>query len=200
MVIPARRALPDDREAVLDTTVRAFASDPLFRWVWPDDDRYETCAPVFLGQLLDLRMEGGEVWVVDDGAAAASWNPPGGLLGPPRDEAGRWAAVNAGFTADERARWAAADEAAAPPGSGPHWYLGVLATHPDRRREGLASRVVAPVLAAADRTRTPAFLETATPDNLHFYATLGFRPVVETELDRGPRLWVLRRDPASVPT
>jgi GNAT superfamily N-acetyltransferase len=193
-----RRALPTDRETVLVTTLRAFAADPLFRWVWPEDERYARCAREFLGLLLDLRTEGGEVWVVDDGAAAASWNPPGGLLGPPSDESARWAAVNDGFSAPERSRWSAADAAAAVPGdAGPHWYLGVLATDPDRRRRGLARLATGPVLAAADRTGLPAYLETAAPENLAFYATLGFHPVVETDLpDDGPRLWMLRRDPA----
>ena len=46
------------------------------------------------------------------------------------------------------------------------WYLGVLATDPDRQRQGLASAAIAPVLERADHDRVTTYLETGAPENL----------------------------------
>ncbi len=190
-----RRCHPGDREATLRTVVDAFAADPLLRWVWPDAERYQTLAHSFFGLLLDLRVEGGEVWLADGGDAVAMWNPPGGLYGPPAKD--RWAAVRAGFSSEECARWDRYDaEVSVPEDAGHHWYLGTLATSPRRLRQGLGAAVVAPMLAAADRTGMSAFLETANEANLSFYSRLGFTAVGEATMpDAGPRCWVMRREP-----
>jgi GNAT superfamily N-acetyltransferase len=175
--------------------VAAFATDPLLRWVWAAQDRYLACAPNFFGMLLDVRLEGGEVWTADDAGAVAMWDPPGGLYLPVDDQ--RWEQVRSGFTEAERAAWAAYDASmAVPPDAGPHWYLGVLATAPDRWRTGLARAVMGPMLAAADRARVPAYLETANGGNLAVYGRFGFEPVREVDLPGGgPRCWLMRRDP-----
>jgi GNAT superfamily N-acetyltransferase len=190
-----RRIEPAERDRALTCVVAAFADDPLLRWVWPDEARYADRGTAFFGLLLDLRRWGGEAWGADGGAAVAMWDPPGGLYAMPATSP--WPALQATFTDEERRRWQAYDESlAVPADAGPHWYLGVLATDPARQGQGLGTAVVAPVATAADRTRTPAYLETASERNLAFYARLGFRPVRTVDLpDRGPRCWLLRREP-----
>jgi GNAT superfamily N-acetyltransferase len=197
-VVPAVRRCPSRlRGRALDTVVAAFAADPLLRWVWPQNERYDACAPSFFGLLLDLRLEGGEVWIADDGDAVAMWDPPGGLYLPAAED--RWAAVRAGFTDVERTRWQTYDAGlAVPQGAGAHWYLGVLATSPERQRRGLGRAVVAPMLAAAYRTSFPTYLETASATNLLFYGQLGFQAEVEVQMPDGPRCWLLRRTPQEV--
>ena len=190
-----RRLEPAERDEALRTVVAAFAADPLLRWVWPDDDRYTACATVLFGLLIDLRRAGGEVWAAGGGAAVAMWEPPGGLYVRPAEDP--WPAVHATYRDEEKARWEAFDGAlAVPPGVPPYWYLGVLATDPERQGRGLGRAVTAPVLASADRSRTAVYLETATEANVGFYAKLGF--VVDREAtlpDSGPVCWLLRRDP-----
>ncbi len=189
-----RRLLPHERDAALATVVAAFATDPLLRWVWPDDGRYGEVAPAFFGLLLDLRMAAGEAWGAAGTGAVAMWDPPGGLYVPTREE--RWREVQEEFTVREREQWAEYDHTmAVPPDAGPHWYLGVLAADPARQRSGLGSAVIGPMLGAADRARLPAYLETASDGNLLFYARHGFSPVQEATLDGGPMCWLLRRDP-----
>jgi len=78
-----RRLEPSERDLALASVVAAFATDPLVRWVWPDDGRYAACAPPFFGLLLDLRRAGGEAWAAGGGAAVAMWDPPGGLYTAP---------------------------------------------------------------------------------------------------------------------
>ncbi|MGZ4610784.1 GNAT family N-acetyltransferase [Oryzihumus sp.] len=193
--MPAVRRCPADlRDRVLETVVTAFAGDPLLRWVWPAEARYDACARRFFGLLLDLRLESGEVWVHGEGDAVSMWDPPGGLYVPPTED--RWAAVQRLFTDEERRRWQVFDASmSVPAAAAPYWYLGVLATSPDRQRQGLGRAVLAPMLAAADRTALPIYLETASSANVRFYAALGFRPQTEVVLPDGPRCWLLRRDP-----
>jgi GNAT superfamily N-acetyltransferase len=75
----------------------------------------------------------------------------------------------------------------------PYWYLGVLATHPDRQGEGLATAVLGPGFAAAAADAWDCWLETSKPGNKPFYAARGFTDVVPvTGLD-GPPTWWLRR-------
>ena len=77
----------------------------------------------------------------------------------------------------------------------PFWYLGLLATLPERRREGLASAVLAPVLGEADRLGIACCLETSTAENRRFYERRGFEQAREIILPGGPDTWWLRRDP-----
>lgn len=184
---------PASTDRALGSVVEAFSTDPLLRWVWPDDGRYQECAAGFFGLLLSLRSAGGEVWVAGGGAAVAMWDPPGGLRDLPAEDP--WPALNATYTETERARWETFNERLAVPSDAPaHWYLGVLATAPRHQRRGLGGAVLAPVLAAADETSTPAYLETASEGNLAFYGRHGFGVEREVDLpDGGPRCWLMRR-------
>jgi GNAT superfamily N-acetyltransferase len=186
---------PASTGRALGSVVEAFSTDPLLRWVWPDDDRYGQCAAGFFGLLLSLRSAGGEVWVADGGAAVARWDPPGGQHGQPAEDP--WPAVNATYTQTERVRWETFNERLAVPSDAPaHWYLGVLATDPRHQRRGLGGAVLGPVLAAADGSSTPAYLETASEKNLAFYGRLGFDVEREVDLpEGGPRCWLMRRPP-----
>lgn len=190
-----RRLALSERDRALAAVVAAFVRDPLLRWVWPPDERYAGCAPSFFGLLLDLRLGGGEVWAADGGAAVAMWDPPGGLYATPAQDP--WPGLHATFDQPERDRWAAFDAAmAVPAGVPPYWYLGVLATDPAHQGRGLGSAVLGPVLAAADRTGTAAYLETMSEANVGFYARLGFAVDREVDLSEGgPRCWLLRREP-----
>lgn len=106
------------------------------------------------------------VWVTDDLAGVAMWDPPGkgedsaGTEGYAEEAWARYRA-NAGEQAwDRLASYNDAVAGASP--AEPYWYLGVLATHPERRCEGLASAVIAPVLGEADRLGVACCLETST--------------------------------------
>jgi GNAT superfamily N-acetyltransferase len=191
-----RRVLPAEREEVVATVTAAFVEDPAWGFLMPDD--YERLAPHFVGALFDLRVGGGSVWASDDLATVAMWDSPqGGDSEPQRTEEiwARYSAV-AGPRAHERLVSYRQALAATSPAD-PYWYLGVLATHPVRRREGLATAVLAPVLGEADRGGMACCLETSTTANRRFYERRGFIEATDVAVPGGPPTWWLRRAPTS---
>lgn len=187
-----RRASPDDRPGVVASVVAAFAEDPA--WAFMLGAEYEQLAPLFAGALFDLRVASESVWVTDDLAAASMWDPPENGDDMPGYAASVWARYRtaAGEDAFERLTlYNNALHAVSPAES--YWYLGVLATHPQRQREGLASAVLEPVLSEADRLRLPCCLETSTERNRRFYEHRGFTQATDVVVPGGPQTWWLRR-------
>ena len=73
------------------------------------------------------------------------------------------------------------------PHAQPHYYLSLLATHPDHRGKGVGMALLADNLARIDVLRMPAYLESSNPANDHRYQRLGFEPVGQFALpDDGP--------------
>ena len=185
-----RRALPADRARTVETVVAAFAPDPA--WSYLTAGEYERVAPLLAGALFDSRVDSGHVWLSGDGAAVAMWEPPRAT--PSADSAAIWRAFRraAGASVAERVAIYNGSLAAAAP-SEPHWYLGTLATHPERQREGLATSTLAPVLAVADADDLPCCLETSTEANRRFYAGRGFLVASDITTPGGPPVWWLTR-------
>lgn len=179
-----RLATPADRAQSVDTIVAAFAADPAFGYFFPDPATFDAQARVFAGHLFDRRVGRDSVWVAGDGGAVALWDRPGpggdGPLDLPRDALDRLAAFDR------------AVHAAMP--STPHWYLGVLATHPHHAGQRWGRAVMAPGLAAAAAEGLPAYLETATSVNVGIYRRAGFE-VAEELSAAGLPVWVMVRRP-----
>jgi len=180
---------------VVGTVTAACAEDPA--WAFLMDDEYERVAPEFAGGLFDLRVVSGDVWVSDDLASVAMWDSPSGGDDRPRRAERVWAHYRAiaGDQAYERLLAYNDALAAATPGDR-YWYLGVLATHPTRQGEGLATAVLAPVLGEADRGGMACCLKTATETNRRFYERRGFIEPTDFLLPTGQRMWWLRRPPS----
>jgi GNAT superfamily N-acetyltransferase len=187
-----RKASPDDRTGVVATVVAAFANDPA--WAFMLGAEYEQLAPLFAGALFDLRIASDNVWVTEDLAAVSMWDPPEKGDDMPGYAASIWTRYRtaAGEGAFKRLTlYNDALDAVSPAES--YWYLGVLATDPQRQREGLASAVLEPVLSEADRRGLPCCLETSTENNRRFYEHRGFTQATDVVLPDGPQTWWLRR-------
>jgi GNAT superfamily N-acetyltransferase len=187
-------AHPDDREAVADTVRAAFAEDPA--WSFLLGARYDQLAPQFAGALFDLRVGSGEVWVTSDLAAVAMWERAGGERRPSEQTERVWEAYRAVAGPDVWDRLVEYDRAvdAARPDT-PYWYLGVLATRPQRQGEGLATAVMRGVLERADSEGVDCCLETSTDRNREFYRRRGFSDETALHIASGPPTWWLRRAP-----
>ena len=194
-MVVAFQATPRDRDAVVRTVVAAFAGDPGWEFMMPGDSG--GVMPAFAGALFDLRVESGDVWMTDGAHSVAMWVPPGGSPVDSTKANEVWR--NYRNVAGEECwnRMVAYDDAieAVRPLT-PHWYLGVLATHPDHQGLGLARSVTAPVLDLADDAGLACCLETSKTGNKPFYAKLGFTEVTDVDLPGGPPTWWLRRPPS----
>jgi ribosomal protein S18 acetylase RimI-like enzyme len=72
----------------------------------------------------------------------------------------------------------------------------MLGTHPGRRRRGLGSQLIAPVLERCDGEGAAIHASRTNPRNGNFYDRHGFVPAGEFDLPHdGPRLWQIRRPP-----
>lgn len=184
-----RRATPDDELRLRVTAVRAFVDDPVMRWLYPDDDVF--FAPG--GEVLRSAMRGwvglGEVWCTDDAVAVAVWIPPGRpeieFETDPRTD-GPDPALEERF-----AILGPLMEANTPPE--PHWYLQLLATHPDWQRQGLGAALMAAMFERAEAEGLPCYLETETVENVAYYRHHGFDVRSEWDVPTGPHMWGMYR-------
>lgn len=177
------QAAPADRDRVVDTFVAAFASDPVLRHMFPGP-AYAESAPLFAAHLFDRRVTAGTVWIADGGAAVAMWDAPG---------PGAPAVPTASYLpADIAARVDAYDALIHPHmPTEPHWYLGILACHPDHAGRRLARAATEPGLRRAAADGVPAILETGTTVNVGIYERSGW--TVDTKIDAGGiDAWILR--------
>jgi ribosomal protein S18 acetylase RimI-like enzyme len=172
---------PGDRERAVASCVAAFAADPVIRYQFPDDATYPRHATTFFGYLFDKRAARGTVWTIGAGLSVAMWDSPGS--GP--------ADTVLDLPPAEKARLDAYDEAIHPllP-TYPHWYLGVLATHPDHRGRRWGRALIADGLRRAAADSLPAVLETSNPSNVGVYERAGFGVI--GEITHGPvHVWVM---------
>lgn len=175
--------------------MRAFAADPLIRWMFPDDPTFEEFGPIFFGFQFDARIDTGEVWCTDDVATVAMWDAPAASSSGPRDST-HWETMVVKLQAETQLRLEHLGAAVGPHQlEEPHWYLGILATHPDWQRQGLGRTVLKPVLDRADADGHTSVLLTESPENVAFYRAIGFDVVAEPDIPGGPPVWVMHRPP-----
>jgi GNAT superfamily N-acetyltransferase len=175
---------------------RAFADDPVWRWMFPRHP--ERMAAMFGMLLRHAHLPNGVNELAEqDGRilAGALWDPPGrwrisvitqlrqfpGLL---RVMGNRTFAVLRGLADVERAHPVE-----------PHWYLAILGTEPSAQGHGLGSMLLRSRLNRCDERRVPVYLESSKEDNVPYYERFGFRVTGELSLPGGPRLWPMWRDP-----
>jgi len=185
-----RRATRNDLRRLCVTAMRAFHDDPVMRWLIPDDEDYFVPGgEIFRGAVTGW-LDHDELWCTDDVAGMAVWIPPGRpepttepdppVEKPPPDRAARFGILGPLM------------EANTPPE--PHWYLQLLATHPDWQRQGIGARLMNVMFERADEAGIPCYLETETVENVAYYRRHGFDVRTEWDIpDGGPHMWGMLR-------
>lgn len=192
-----RPARLEDARGLADMLARAFASDPVSCYLFPDPSQRAVSLRRFFGvQLRQNYLARGEVWVEQGLRGAALWMPPS-----PAPPGLSELAVHLGLVTVFRQRLGVARRlarllAARHPRAS-HYYLGTLGTEPACQRRGIASALLAPVLSRCDATGIPVYLESSRKENVRFYEARGFGVVETVEVPGGPCLWLMWRVPVA---
>jgi ribosomal protein S18 acetylase RimI-like enzyme len=186
-----RTATADDVPALALVLARAFHDDPVAVFSHPRaSSRERRLAYFFTGRLRTLVDD--ELCFCDgERRGAALWAAPDRWHVPPREAARTLRLLNArapsliaGFARMERLH-----------PREPHFYLSTLGVEPDGQGRGLGSALMRPMLDRCDAEGVPAYLESSKERNVAFYGRHGFRVADEMRFPRGPRLWLMWRDP-----
>lgn len=198
MVIEIRRATVDDLDRSSEVLGLAFSDYPWTRWTVEHEDHVDRITGLQRLALETLGLPFGQVWLASlDGVveSVAVWMDSATQI--PSSTHEQVAEATAALSG-ARSGMSLAAEAQV---SGwrprhPHLYLATIGTSPSAQRRGLATRVMAPTLALADRERKDAFLETSSPGNVDFYARLGFKVIDQCQIaGGGPGVWAMLRTP-----
>jgi ribosomal protein S18 acetylase RimI-like enzyme len=182
------------------TLERAFLSDPMFAWIFPDSATRPAALRRFNRVPLDYGVRYGRVTMSHDAKAVCIWIPPGpgitisrmicsGMLGVPFRIGFRpfGKFMGANDTMDKIHKKRVPE---------PHWYLMIVGVDPELQNRGVGSALVKEGLAQADHSGRPCYLETSEKRNLAFYERLGFVVLEEAKLGAGgPPAWAMRREP-----
>lgn len=195
--VNARVATTADLPEVVETITVAFYDDPVWAWAFPDPERRLEQHRVFWRFVVEAALGYGWVWLTDASASASLWIPPGRPELRPEDEERLEPLLvellggGAGRVLETFERFDAAH-----PREAPHYYLSLLATHPDHSGRGIGMGLLADNLARIDAEGAPAYLESSNPANDHRYERLGFVRCGEFELSEdGPSVTQMWRDP-----
>jgi GNAT superfamily N-acetyltransferase len=195
--VPAqvRLAGREDFPAMARVLARAFHEDPLTAWLYPrEHSRDRHVERSFRVSLARLERQH-QLYTTADHAGGALWALPGQWREDLRQTVSSLTLLPPLLPRLLRTMRAMTRIEVAHPVE-PHYYLSVLGTAPERRREGLGSALIRPVLDLCDAEQVPAYLETATEVNVDFYARHGFGVQRRLDLPGGaPSLWLLWRDP-----
>lgn len=204
MEIMAMRLAATQVDRAAAVLARAFRDDPIQRYVVSDDTRRAHLLPWIFGAAVRYCLPYGEVYTTPELGGVACWLPPGSgttdtwgmlrsgkILAPFR--LGPAAFVRfmglASYMTAERERVMPA----------PHWYLLAIGVEPARQGEGIGGELLGPVLARADASGLPCYLETQTERNVKFYENHGFM-VASTGEACGLHMWTMLRAPRDART
>jgi ribosomal protein S18 acetylase RimI-like enzyme len=179
----------------------AFRDDPVFEFLIPADatGREARMLAYFTSIARSYLRRDKHAFVADEGRGGALWAAPGSWRMPPSEIVRETPAAVKAFGRNlPRALRLLTQVEGLHPKEPHHWYLGYLGTRCDSQGMGIGSAMLREVLAQADDTRTPAYLESSNERNLTLYERHGFRVVEEIKaLGTGPSIYRMWRDPAS---
>jgi ribosomal protein S18 acetylase RimI-like enzyme len=178
---------------VIATLSDAFAHEPAFSFILPDDDARRTALKRVFGIVFDEDIKAGAMFLTGRAEAVSAWRSPAQM------REGRWEALRTRLpyllafgTAIGRAATVAGLIKANLPPEG-CWYLHYAGSHLQHRGQGFGGAAIRAGLARADAERASAWLETADGANLALYRSLGFEVAKSWQVPEGPRFWGMMR-------
>lgn len=173
-------AIGSDAELITRCIALAFATDPVWEPALRRADGRTDHHEAFWRIHVEAALRHGTVRMTEGGEAVSVWLPPGADELSAEDERALDELLDGALDAEGRDALAilnerfAASHAEVSPN---HYYLSLLATHPDHRGKGVGQALLAADLRLWDAEGVPAYLESTNPANDHRYARAGFRVV-----------------------
>jgi GNAT superfamily N-acetyltransferase len=196
---PTRLGTPRELDRLSQILAQAFADDPVFSWLLPDESK----RPWQLLRLFGLELErrvlpSGRIWTGDRADGVLLELPSDRWQLSPRDQALRAPAFIRifGRRLPQATALAAAMEKLHP--TEPHYYIPYVGVAPYAQGQGLGTALVGRTVARCDREGFPAYLEATSERNAALYSRLGFRHLRQFRVGNSPPIWPMRR-PAADP-
>jgi GNAT superfamily N-acetyltransferase len=176
----ARRAVPADSDRITSIIALAFAGDPAWGPAMTRPDGQTGHHAELWRPFVDGALRFDASWLTAGREAAAVWIPPdeASMTSEQEKRLAELAAEHLGPAADSYFELMEQVHSAHPRAE-PHYFLTLLATHPDHRGHGLGVGLLADSLTMVDAEHQPAYLESTNPANDRKYADLGFEPFGE---------------------
>jgi len=190
--VEVRSANEGDRQVVIDVITLAFSTDPMARWAYPNPATYLAVMPDTVRAFGGNGFAHGTVHVVDGGAAAAMWLPPG-----VHPDSERLAELTEQHAPQEQQ----ADMTQVFEQMGgfhpkePCWYLPLIGVDPARQGRGYGSALLRHALEQVDRDKVPAYLESSNPRNIPLYERHGFEVMGSIQAGSSPTIVPMLRRP-----
>jgi ribosomal protein S18 acetylase RimI-like enzyme len=177
----------------------AFLNDPMFAFMLPNKSKRERALKLFFKATVKYSMICDECYGISSPTeGVAIWNRPG------KRKISIWGFIQSGFlkliftpfifslvkslrlflkTAKMHKKYT----------SDPHYYLALLAVHPNSQGKGLAGKLLRPILKNCDEMNVGVYLETMNPKNVPMYEHFGFKVMEELFVQNGLSVWALFR-------
>ncbi|GAB3293370.1 GNAT family N-acetyltransferase [Epidermidibacterium keratini] len=177
---------------------RAYANDPMMRWVFPEPATRTDCIAAWLGLYVERYAEIGLIKVIGgDPAVAVGVGRDTALPRSRPDTFPSPSGILRALVGREHSRTVTAAMArlASLGPQRPALYLQFLAVDPQEQGSGYGRELLAQLLQLSHDARKPIKLETTNPVNVDFYRKFGFSVVDDMRLGiDGPTGWSMWRD------
>ena len=197
----------DSRKLGTAVLSRAFLGDPLYRYIFPDNDERSLVLSRLFGAVVGYSLKFGLVHSTASVEGVACWLSPGNT------KVTFWRMFRTGMAFQRAvgriqadARGQLLDALAYTDGihkrllagnyMDSHWYLWALGVDPEYQGRGIGGKLIQPVLILSDRSGNPCYLETFNERNVAFYERWGFEVRIE-EVVPGTEVefWSMIREP-----
>ena len=178
--LAARRASAADTDLCTSIISPAMAHDPLWEHAFAQPGAGTVDHAPFWRVFVAGALRYPDSWLTSGAEATAIWIPPGGtdMTAQQEQHLADLAAHQLGPAAGDYLELLSRFDAAHPQGE-PHYFLTLLATHPQHWGKGIGMRLLAHNLELVDAEHLPAYLESSNPANTRRYAAVGFEPCGE---------------------
>lgn len=180
-----------DQQRALTTLTAAFTTDPIIRWLFPDDHTFNEAFPRLAQLMGGDAFAADTVWIAPRYAGVALWVAPDA---PPSDD-DAFGELFTTYVEPERTE-AVFDFVSQVDAHHPHepvWYLPFVGVDPAHQGQGHGADLVRAGLIRADADGLPAYLEATSERNRALYERLGFEVVGEIRAGDSPSLWPMLR-------